>query len=99
MDQLRLRLLEKYPLGLAERRRGSSISMNRPRLVGPSVAGTLIASVGEGMRFLFNPASYVAVIAALLTMIIAPRFASRRNFASGLVAFMMSSLRGCLKSL
>jgi hypothetical protein len=44
--------------------------MNAARLVGPSIAGILIASVGEGMCFLLNAVSYVAVIAALMAMTI-----------------------------
>lgn len=35
------------------------------RLIGPAVAGLFIAKVGEGMCFLANALSYVAVIAAL----------------------------------
>ena len=36
------------------------------RLIGPSVAGILIAKAGEGVCFLINAVSYIAVIAALL---------------------------------
>jgi MFS family permease len=50
----------------------NSSMMNGARLVGPSVAGILIATVGEGMCFLLNAVSYVAVIAALLAMRLAP---------------------------
>ncbi|MDD5713092.1 MAG: MFS transporter, partial [Smithellaceae bacterium] len=38
----------------------------------PSVAGVLIALVGEGVCFLLNGVSYIAVIAALLAMKIVP---------------------------
>jgi hypothetical protein len=41
---------------------------NGARLVGPSVAGVLIASVGEGMCFLLDGFSYLAVIGSLLAM-------------------------------
>jgi len=51
----------------------NSSMMNGARLVGPSIAGILIASVGEGMCFLVNAVSYVAVIAALMAMTIAPK--------------------------
>jgi MFS family permease len=51
----------------------NSSMFNGARLVGPAVAGILIAAVGEGMCFLINAASYLAVIAALLAMRIAPR--------------------------
>jgi len=51
----------------------NSSMMNGARLVGPSIAGILIASVGEGMCFLLNAISYVAVIAALMAMTIASK--------------------------
>jgi hypothetical protein len=38
---------------------------NGARLVGPSIAGLLIAAVGEGWCFLLNGLSYIAVIIAL----------------------------------
>jgi MFS family permease len=38
---------------------------NAARVVGPSIAGLLIASVGAGMAFLLNGISYIAVIVAL----------------------------------
>jgi len=42
------------------------------RLLGPSLAGVLIAVVGEGVVFLINALSYVAVIAALLALRVPP---------------------------
>lgn len=42
------------------------------RLLGPSLAGVLIALVGEGIVFLINALSYVAVIGALLSLRVAP---------------------------
>jgi MFS family permease len=51
----------------------NSSMLNGARLVGPSIAGVLIATVGEGMCFLLNAVSYVAVIAALIAMTIAPK--------------------------
>jgi MFS family permease len=51
----------------------NSSMMNGARLVGPSIAGILIATVGEGMCFLLNAVSYVAVIAALMAMTIAAK--------------------------
>lgn len=50
----------------------NSSMFNLARLVGPSVAGILIATVGEGICFLLNAVSYVAVITALLAMKITP---------------------------
>jgi len=51
----------------------NSSVFNAARLVGPAVAGVMIALVGEGTVFLLNGLSYVAVIAALYAMKIAPR--------------------------
>ncbi|MFA4990158.1 MAG: MFS transporter, partial [Candidatus Omnitrophota bacterium] len=46
----------------------NSSMVNAARLIGPSLAGILIASVGEGVCFLLNSASYIPVIASLLAM-------------------------------
>ena len=46
----------------------NSSSFNLARLVGPAIAGILIAAVGEGACFLINAISYIAVIAALFAM-------------------------------
>jgi MFS family permease len=46
----------------------NSFLFNGARLVGPTMAGILIAVLGEGMCFLLNGISYIAVIAALLAM-------------------------------
>ncbi|MCY2990781.1 MAG: MFS transporter [Planctomycetota bacterium] len=46
----------------------NSSMFNGARLVGPTIAGFLIALVGEGVCFLLNALSYVAVLAALLAM-------------------------------
>jgi len=51
----------------------NSSMFNGARLIGPSIAGILIALVGEGLCFLLNAVSYVAVIAALLAMKLPPR--------------------------
>ncbi|HTD58288.1 MAG TPA: MFS transporter [Solirubrobacteraceae bacterium] len=46
----------------------NSVLVNVARTVGPAIAGLLIATVGEGVCFLVNAASFLAVIAALLTL-------------------------------
>ena len=57
---------------------GNAIALNSSmvhgaRLIGPSLAGILIAATGEGICFLLNAVSYVAVIAALIAMKISPK--------------------------
>jgi len=46
----------------------NSVMVNVARMVGPAVAGILIATVGEGACFLLNAASFVAVVSSLLTL-------------------------------
>jgi len=46
----------------------NSVLVNVARTIGPAVAGILIATVGDGVCFLVNAASFVAVVASLLTM-------------------------------
>ena len=46
----------------------NSVLVNVARAVGPAVAGLLIATLGEGVCFLVNAGSFVAVVASLLTM-------------------------------
>jgi MFS family permease len=46
----------------------NSSIVNGARLIGPSVAGMLIATLGEGICFLLNGLSFLAVIAALMAM-------------------------------
>jgi MFS family permease len=57
----------------------NSSMVNGARLVGPAVAGVLLASVGEGWCFLLNSASYIAVILALLSMRVPPRATERHR--------------------
>ena len=51
----------------------NSSMVNAARLIGPSLAGIIIAVLGEGICFLLNGVSYLAVIGSLLAMKIAPR--------------------------
>jgi len=50
----------------------NSSVFNGARTVGPAVAGVVVALIGEGPAFLFNAASFVAVIAGLLMMRLPP---------------------------
>lgn len=46
----------------------NSSMFNGARIVGPAVAGVLVAGIGEGWCFFANGASYIAVIVGLLLM-------------------------------
>ncbi len=46
----------------------NSVIVNVARVIGPAVAGLLIASVGEGVCFLVNAASFVAVLVSLASL-------------------------------
>jgi len=51
----------------------NSSMFNGARIVGPAVAGILVASIGEGWCFFANAVSYIAVIAGLMMMNLPPR--------------------------
>jgi len=58
----------------------NSALFNGARLVGPSVGGLLVATVGEGACFFLNAASYLAVVFALVAIRPLPiQIAPRRN--------------------
>jgi MFS family permease len=59
--------------GLANAIALNSSMVNAARLIGPSIAGLLIAALGEGACFLLNGVSYLAVLVSLLAMRVAPR--------------------------
>ncbi len=69
----------------------NSFLFNGARLVGPSIAGILISILGEGMCFLLNGLSFLAVIIALLSMQITshkgqfPKTQVFQGFKEGLV--------------
>ncbi|MCX6329829.1 MAG: MFS transporter [Bacteroidia bacterium] len=50
----------------------NSMMFNGARLIGPSVAGLMLATVGEGMCFLINAISFIFVIFSLLMMKVSP---------------------------
>jgi MFS family permease len=68
----------------------NSSMVNVARLLGPSLAGLIIAGVGEGYCFLIDGISYLAVIASLLMMQIAPAAIA---VARGLRPSMLVQLR------
>ncbi|MBA3035847.1 MAG: MFS transporter [Desulfobacterium sp.] len=57
----------------------NSSMFNSARLLGPSIAGILIATTGEGTCFLINSVSYIVVIASILRMKIVPRIIIKKN--------------------
>jgi len=61
----------------------NSSAFNGARIIGPAVAGVMVAAVGEGWCFFANAVSYIAVIAGLLLMHVAP-FKGRASEASAL---------------
>jgi MFS family permease len=50
----------------------NSSIFNASRLIGPSIAGGLVAWIGEGWVFFWNGVSYIAVLLALCVMRLAP---------------------------
>jgi MFS family permease len=46
----------------------NSVLVNVARTLGPAAAGILIATVGEGVCFLVNAGSFIAVVASLVTL-------------------------------
>jgi MFS family permease len=50
----------------------NSSMFNGARIVGPAVAGLMVASIGEGWCFFANAVSYIAVIVGLLMMKVGP---------------------------
>ena len=46
----------------------NSLMFNGARLIGPSIAGVILATAGEGICFLLNAISYIFVIVSLLMM-------------------------------
>ncbi len=57
----------------------NSSMVNGARLIGPAIAGVLIAAVGEGWCFFIDAVSYLAVIASLLLMRIPSRVRAVRS--------------------
>ena len=51
----------------------NSSMFNGARVLGPSIAGILVASIGEGWCFFANAVSYIAVLAGLFLMHVPPR--------------------------
>jgi MFS family permease len=67
----------------------NSTSFNAARMIGPAIAGTLIAAVGSGWVFLINGASFAAVLCSLALLRVGElhpqsrAFRTRGSFADG----------------
>lgn len=57
----------------------NSSMFNGARLIGPAIAGLLIAKIGEGWCFVIDAVSYLAVLIALLMMRLAPPVQSSKQ--------------------
>ena len=57
----------------------NSMMFNSARLIGPSIAGLILATAGEGICFLINAISYIFVIISLLMMKVRPREIPKRE--------------------
>ena len=68
----------------------NSSMFNGARIIGPAIAGILVARIGEGWCFFVNGVSYIAVIAGLFMMRVTPFL--RRTEASPL-AHMIEGFR------
>ena len=69
----------------------NSATFNSARLIGPSIAGVAIAAMGEGMVFLINAVSYLAVIAGLMA-IRPPGGRARKSNQTGAVQGLLEEL-------
>ena len=69
----------------------NSSMFNGARIVGPAIAGILVARIGEGWCFFANSVSYIAVIIGLLLMRV-PR-PSRRAAAGPALAHLIEGFR------
>ncbi len=93
INALDIPIRQSFVVDMIERREdlGNAIALNSSmvngaRLLGPSIAGLLIATLGEGLCFLINGLSFIAVIWALLAMQIPPpkKQGQRSQFIHGL---------------
>jgi MFS family permease len=66
----------------------NSSMVNLARLIGPSIAGAVIAAAGEGWCFAIDGISYIAVIIALLRMRLAPVAAGPARQRRAVTEFM-----------
>jgi MFS family permease len=68
----------------------NSSMINAARIVGPALAGLVVAKFGEGVCFIVNAASYIATILALLMM----KFATRPRQETTAISIRRSLIDG-----
>src|SRR2546427_3933312 len=68
----------------------NSAIFNAARIVGPAIAGLLVAALGEGVCFVLNGASFLAVIIALMAMRIP---ADTTRFAASSWSYLIEGFR------
>ena len=66
----------------------NSSIVNSGRIVGPAIAGVLVATIGEGYCFLVNGLSFLAIIAGLLMMCLPPSI-QRSDTTSAVERFLV----------
>ncbi len=79
----------------------NSAAFNTARVIGPAIAGVLVATIGEGGCFWINALSYIAVLAGLLRMTPMARAEVTRRAAATLAegvryAWSVGSIRNLL---
>lgn len=74
----------------------NSSVMNATRLIGPAIAGAAIGLFGEGVCFMLNSLSYVAVLIALMLMHVPRR--DRRRSEDSLLESMRQGLKAVTSS-
>ncbi|MDX5983744.1 MFS transporter [Sphingomonas echinoides] len=80
----------------------NSTSFNAARMIGPAIAGLVIAAIGTGWAFLINGASFVAVLVSLLSLRareLHPQPRARRTTGSFTEGFRYVWARGDLKAI
>jgi MFS family permease len=69
----------------------NSMMFNGARIIGPSIAGLILATAGEGICFLLNAVSFIFVIVSLLMMRITP--APRKTKQGNLLSELKEGMR------
>jgi MFS family permease len=64
----------------------NSSAFNAARILGPSIAGVIVAAAGEGLCFLLNAASFLVVIACLLAIRVTPTPRAAQESPASLLA-------------